>query len=481
MKGPQQRWQPLPGPQTLAYFSEADILLYGGSAGGGKTDLGLGLARNEHWRSIVFRRVFPALRAIVDRSREIYNPAGETAQRDSFNESLHRWRFEDGRQIRFGALQYDDDVGTYQGQPYDLYVFDEATEFTEHQFRYVTGWNRTTRRGQRCRIVATGNPPTTPEGEWVIRYWAPWLDANHPRPAKPGELRYFTTIAGKDVEVPDGSPIEAKGRDGKLELAYPRSRTFVPARVQDNPYLVESGYVATLQALPEPLRSKLLHGDFTAGREDDSYQVIPSEWVRVAQERWRAREKPTTPMSALGVDVARGGSDQTVLTPRHDNWIGEQVTQPGKSTPDGPVVAALVMKTRTGSATVRVDIIGVGSSVFDCLRPVLGDAVIAMNGAASSSARDKSGQLAFVNSRAEWYWTAREALDPTSGQEIALPPDPELRADLCAPTWKLTARGIQVEAKEDLAKRLHRSPDKGDSCIYALAACEPRILTAASC
>jgi hypothetical protein len=101
-----------------------------------------------------------------------------------------------------------------------------------------------------------------------------------------------------------------------------------------------------------------------------------------------------------------------------------------------------------------------------------------MNGAAASDERDKSGQLGFVNSRAEWYWKAREALDPASGQDIALPPDPELRADLCAPTWKLTPRGIQVEAKDDLVKRLHRSPDKGDSCVYAMAAREPRILAA---
>jgi hypothetical protein len=185
-------------------------------------------------------------------------------------------------------------------------------------------------------------------------------------------------------------------------------------------------------------------------------------------------------MSALGVDVARGGKDQTVLTPRYDSWVGEQIASPGKSTPDGPAVASQVLKYREGNAVVHVDIIGVGSSVYDCLRPVLGDLVVAMNGAAATSARDKSGQLGFVNARAEWYWGLREALDPASGQDLALPPDPELRADLCAPTWKLTARGIQVEAKEDLMKRLHRSPDKGDSCVYAVAIKETRVLTAQS-
>jgi hypothetical protein len=458
------RWRPLSGPQTTAYESRADILLYGGAAGGGKTDLLLGVARYGHSRSLIFRRVYPSLRAIVDRSRQIYNPEGMSAAVDSYNESLHRWRFGDGALVQFGSLQYDKDVTDYQGQPFDLYGFDEITEFTEAQFRFVTGWNRTTRQGQRCRIVCTGNPPTSADGEWVIRYWAPWLDESHPRPARPGELRWFTTVDGKDLELDGPEAVVIKG-----ETVRPRSRTFIPARVQDNPYLVEAGYVSTLQALPEPLRSKMLYGDFRAGREDDAYQIIPSEWVRLAQERWKDRPRPESPMAALGVDVARGGKDRTVITPRYDNWIGEQVIEPGKSTPDGGAVATLAIAHRRDDATVNIDVIGVGSSPYDHLTAAIGDRAVAMNGATGSDARDKSGQLGFVNARAEWYWSLREALDPTSGQEMALPPDPELRADLCAPRWRLTPRGIQVEAKDDIIKRIGRSPDKGDSCVYACA------------
>ena len=469
LAGWRPKWTPLPGPQTQAYQSPADVLLYGGAAGGGKTDLLLGLARYEHRRSIIFRRVYPSLRAIVDRSREIYSPIVVTSFADSFNESLHQWRFSDGCRVRFGAIQYDTDVGNYQGQPHDLYGWDELTEFTEKQFRFVIGWNRTTDPKRRCRIVGTGNPPTTAEGEWVIRYWAPWLDQSHSNPAKPGELRWFTTIDGKDIEVESGKPFEFSRPSGVKELVVPLSRTFIPSRITDNPHLLKTGYVATLQALPEPLRSKMLHGDFTAWREDDAYQVIPSEWVHLAQLRWKQREKPTTPMSALGVDVARGGRDRTVLTPRYDNWVDEQTAIPGAATPDGPAVAAQVIKHRSDNAIVNVDIIGVGGSVYDCLRPVMAERVVAMNASEGSCKRDKSGQLGFVNQRAEWWWIMREALDPASGQDMALPPDPELKADLCAPTWKLTARGIQIELKEDLTKRLGRSPDKGDSCVYACA------------
>ena len=457
------KWEPLPGPQKAALESKADILLYGGAAGGGKSDLLLGAARSGQFEAIVFRRVFPNLEKLIKRSKEIYDPAGATAE--AFNETKSRWRFENAQEVRFASMQYEKDKFNYQGQAYDFHGFDEITEFTQDQFRFVTNWNRSARPGQRTRIVCTCNPPMTGEGEWIIQYWGPWLDPTHPRPARPGELRWFTTLGGEDIERPDG---EAFLQDG--QLVTPRSRTFIPAKVQDNPYLASSGYLATLQALPEPMRSKMLFGDFSAGREDNPWQVVPTEWVRLAQERWVSGKKPETPLSALGIDVARGGKDKTILTPRHDNWFGEQLCYPGASTPDGPAVATLVIKALNGSTTARanVDVIGVGTSVYDCLR-VSHPNTIAMNGAEGSDARDKTGQLGFVNSRAEWWWKMREALEPGSGQELALPPDRELLVDLCTPQWKVTARGIQIEGKDDIIKRLGRSPDKGDSCVYAHA------------
>ncbi len=453
-------WSPFPGPQSAAYATQADILFYGGAAGGGKSDLLLGVARLEHRRSVIFRRVFPSLDALITRSKEIYGA------RSAYNEAQFRWRFTDNRAIRFASLQHDKDKTTWQGQPHDLYGFDEITEFLESQFRFVIGWNRTTFRGQRCRVICTGNPPTNSDGEWVTRFWAPWLDETHPRPAKPGELRWFTTYKGKDIECESGEYIVLDGVRVK-----PLSRTFIPARVSDNPILMATDYVARLQALPEPLRSKMLFGDFTAGREDHERQVIPTEWVKLAQARWKARTKPSTPMNALGADVARGGKDAVVLTPRHGNWFGEQEWIPGERTPNGPVVAAHVLLAIHGHprCVVNIDVIGVGSSPYDCLAASIHGYVVAMNGAAGTEAMDKSGQLGFVNKRAEWYWKFREALDPASGQDLALPPDPELRADLCAPLWEMTARGIKIEAKEEIEKRIGRSPDKGDSCVYAHA------------
>ena len=174
-------------------------------------------------------------------------------------------------------------------------------------------------------------------------------------------------------------------------------------------------------------------------------------------------------MSCLGVDVARGGKDKTVITPRHGNWFGPAWSFPGKSTPDGPAVAALVLEHVQPGAVVQVDIIGVGGSVYDFLKDREGLRVEPINGASASKDKDKSGMIGFYNLRAANWWKLREDLDPSSGQDLALPPDPELRADLCAPTWKLTTRGILVEAKEDIIARIGRSPDKGDSLVYAHA------------
>src|SRR6202011_499342 len=123
-----------------------------------------------------------------------------------------------------GGVQHEHDKANYQGRPHDFYGFDELSQFTESQVRFIVGWNRTTIQGQRCGGVGGGTPPMSAEGEWVIRYWAPWLDGQHPNPAEPGELRWFAVLEGKDVEVENGLPFDFQG-----ELVEPRSRTFIPA------------------------------------------------------------------------------------------------------------------------------------------------------------------------------------------------------------------------------------------------------------
>jgi len=469
-------WAPLPGPQTLAYHSPADFLFYGGAAGGGKTDLLLGLAL-VHYRALIFRRVFPSLRAIIERSRALYQRDGTDAKRDSFNESRFCWRFKDGRTIRFGSIQHEKNVLDWQGQPHDFYGFDEITEFTEYMVRYVTAWNRPLRQDVkvRCRIVGTGNPPTTKDGEWVLDFFGPWLRDDHPNPAVLGELRYFSNIDGKDVEVDSPEPFMRKG-----ELIVPKSRTFIPASIEDNPYLIQAGYKAQLQALPEPLRSKLLYGDFKAGIKEDSWQLIPSAWVKAAQARWKERPVPPEPVNQVGADIARGGNDRLVLSPRTGNYFHEQHIHPGVTVEDGNKAATLIVQLRTPlnptgkplniqpGTIVAIDAIGVGSSPYDILKAG-GFAVMKLIASEASDARDKTGMFGFYNKRSEWMWKFREALDPESGLDLALPNDKELLIDLCAAKFELTARGIKVESKDEIKARLLRSPDKGDSMVYAYA------------
>lgn len=446
-------WVPQQGPQLEAYLSEADILLYGGAAGGGKSDLLLGLAITAHQRSIIFRREGVQLKALYDRTRDL------TGQVDTHNKVA---RFQ-GRQLDFGHCQYLGDERSYQGQPHDLIGFDEGAHFLESQVRFLLGWLRSAKPGQRCRVVITSNPPTEHDGaeaEWIIRWFAPWLDPAHPNPAKPGELRWYAVVDGEDIERPDGSPFMHDGREIR-----PFSRTFIKSLVGDNAYLVATDYERTLQALPEPLRSQMLHGDFLAAKGDNPWQIIPTAWVDAAMARWTPR-MPKGEMHSMGVDVARGGKDQTVISRRHGDWYDEVKTYPGTSTPDSFAVAGLVATLRHDAVPVHVDSIGVGSAVYDTLASN-GTQAIPVNVAEGTKERDKSGLLTFKNKRALLWWKFREALDPGNGRAIELPPDARLKAELTSARWKLQNNTITVESKDEVRARLGRSTDLADAVLLA--------------
>lgn len=469
-------WRPLPGPQSVAYESRADIIGYGGAAGGGKTDLACGKALTRHRKVMMLRRVGTELTSIVDRLEELLG------SRDGYNGKDNIWRLPK-LQIELGAVPNSGDERKFQGRPHDLLVFDEATNFLAQQVRFLLGWLRTTVPGQICQALLTFNPPTSAEGRWVIEFFAPWLDRKFPSPAKPGELRWAASIPadakypnGRDLWVDDGRPFVLEDGEpcydydpkkySKDDIITPLSRTFIPSRITDNPYLLGTGYMAQLQALPEPLRSQMLKGDFSAGIEDDPWQVIPTAWVEAAQARWKRPDK-LAPMDSLGVDVARGGKDNTILARRHGFWFDEPLVYPGSTTPDGPKVAGLTMAAMRNSAVIHLDVIGVGSSPYDFLREAR-QQVVGVNVAESAIGTDRSGRLRFKNQRSELWWRMREALDPESNNGIALPPDPRLLADLCAPTWKLSGATIYVASRDEIIDKIGRSPDFGSAYVLAL-------------
>lgn len=472
-------WRPLPGPQTMAFESQADVIGFGGAAGGGKTDLAIGLALTQHYRAQVFRREGPQLKGIIDRLRELVDPQLVTG-----NPPVYR---DDGdRQIEFNSMPNLGDETKYQGRPKDLLVIDEAANFLEQQVRFVKGWVRTTRPGQRTRTLLTFNPPTNAEGRWVIDFFAPWLDRKHHLyPTAPGALRYVYVDpeSGKDVWIDDddGRMFILEGGQRRYDfdpLAYrpeeiikPESRTFVPSRITDNPFLVSTGYMAQLQALPEPLRSQMLLGDFHAGIEDDPWQVVPTKWVELAQARWKARVRKGELMS-LGVDVARGGKDSTVIAKRYKTdetelWFDELQMHPGSETPNGRRVAGLVIAEHRDHAPIHLDVIGVGASPYDVLNDA-GQPVYGVNVSERATTTDKSGRLGFFNLRSQLWWQIREALDPDAENGICLPPDPELLKELCAPRWELSGMTIKVESREDIVKRVGRSPDRASALVLAL-------------
>ena len=456
-------WTPLPGPQTVALRSSADILFYGGAGGGGKTDLAAGCALTQHKRSLIIRQEIKQTREVAYRLGEIVGTMKPYRQDQDF-----RWG---DRHIEFGGLRNPGDEETWRGRPHDLLIVDEAPTMREAQVKFIMAWVRTTVIGQRCRVILTGNPPRTAEGFWIVEMFAPWLDEQHRLyPHPPGDLLWYATLDGRDVQVDNALPFVHKG-----ETVKPKSRTFIPAKVDDNPYLIATGYKSQLQALPEPLRSQMLYGDFQAGKEDQAWQVIPTKWVEAAMARWKPQkdgEKGT--MTAMGVDVSRGGRDKTVWAPRYGWRYDELIVEQGVNTDDGPKVAGLTVQHQRHGCPVFVDVVNVGTSVVDFLEQANVN-VNAINGAEKATLVDETGLLTFANKRAQQYWRFRERLDPAKTQDvIALPPDPELKKDLCAPTFRVTAQGIQVEPKEQIIKRLGRSPDKGDAVVYAAEEAPPK-------
>lgn len=468
-------WRPLPGPQALAYFSTADIVGYGGAAGGGKTDLAIGKALTMHRKVAIFREHATELTPVYDRINEII---GRNDARDRYGRYiLQRY---DGvpLMIEFGSLANPGDETKHQGHPKDLLVLEEAANLREAAARFLMGWVRTVVVGQHAQTLMTFNPPTKSEGRWIIDYFAPWIDKHHVLPADPGELRWFVTVAGRDHEVADNRPRVMVG--GRLttdfdrreyreeDILLPKSRTFIPARVSDNPYLLGTAYIATLQALPEPLRSQMLYGDFTAGLKDDEWQVIPTAWVEAAMQRWTKRDRKTE-MASVGVDVARGGDNDTCIARRHvDWWFDEPLTYPGANTPDGPHVAGLTIAAVRDRAPIHIDVVGVGSSPYDFLVQAR-QQVLGINGAERCDETDKSGRLRFSNVRSRDWWRMRELLDPESNLGVALPPDKRLLRELTAPRWRLVGGKVYVESREELLdpKRLGWSPDLASAYILA--------------
>jgi hypothetical protein len=469
------RWIPNAGTQTDAYRSIADVLLYGGRAGGGKTHLELGWAVNEAESAIIFRRERTQTDGLEKEGKAIIGASA------SFNGQDLEWNWLSGKTLKLAGMKDADDWKDHAGRERDFMAFDEGGEFLEMQVASIIAWLRAP-PGKRCRVIIGSNPPRNTDGLWLLKWFAPWLDVKHPDPAAPGELRWAVGITQGDEYVlhwvPGPGEYEVEG-----ERYTAKSYTFIPASLEDNPFRNTPEYRAQLQSLPEPLRSQLLYGKFTAGLKDLANQCIPTDWVLAAMKRWTPTPPAGIPMCSIGVDASGGGEDPMVCAPRHDGWYAPLVKTPAKDIPadkPGAYAAGIVLAQRRDHATVVVDLGGgYGGPVFEHLKA--NDVkTVGYKGSESTFKRSKEGNLAFTNKRSAAYWLFREALDPgqpNGGSKIALPDDRRLLAGLTAPTFEVTPRGIQLEPKVKfdakgkivggVRSKLGFSPDEADAVVMA--------------
>ena len=478
-------WTPTAGPQTNGYLSDADLLHYGGQAGGGKSQLLLGWGANESMDGIIFRRALTQTDGLESDGKAFIG------DRASWNGYDHEWTWKSGKTLKLGGMREPDSWMDHAGRERDFIGFDEAGEFLEMQVAALMAWLRS-EAGNRTRMILASNPPRTAEGLWIIEWWAPWLDETHPDfPMEDGALMWAVYITN-----PDGSGktvwVDGPGEyviDGETYNAL--SRTFIHASLEDNPYRNTPEYRAKLQSLPEPLRSQLLKGDYRAGLQDQANQTIPTHWVQEAQARWKDEAPTGIPMCAIGIDPAAGGDANMVLAPRYDSWFSPLVIIPGAEIPmerQGSFAAGLVITHRRDGALPVIDMGGgYGSALYNHLYE--NDVTsMAYKGAESTTRRTEDKKLGFTNTRSAAYYQFREALDPDQpgGSAIKLPPSKRLLAGLCAPTFEVTARGIKVEAKskreggaKGVVERLGWSPDEADAVVMSWWS-GPRLATHAS-
>jgi hypothetical protein len=201
------------------------------------------------------------------------------------------------------------------------------------------------------------------------------------------------------------------------------SRTFIPGKLKDNPFLAKTDYGAKLDGLPEPLRSAVRDGNFMAARRDADFQVIPTQWIIEAQARWKPDGFKDYAMTSMAFDPAGGGQDAAELAYRHGPWFGEPVTAQGDHTADGSLAAATIFTHRKDNAPVVVDVGGGYASGVTLRMRDNGIPHVPFNGGGKSLARTRDNQLSFVNKRAEAWWKFREELNPDQqgGSVIALP------------------------------------------------------------
>lgn len=347
--------QPQPGPQTLFVGCPADIAIYGGAAGGGKS-YGLLIdplrhVKNGKFGGIIFRKTSVQVRnegGLWDESMLLY-PHFQAKPR----EFLLEWKFPSGMRMGFSNLEYDKDVLNYQGAQMPWIGFDELCHFSRDQFFYMLSRNRSM-SGVKSRIRATCNPDPD---SWVREFIDWWLDnEGYPIKERSGVIRYFIRIS--DTIIWADSKAEIYRTYGKSDDIQPKSVTFISAKLDDNQLLLKKdpGYKANLLALSRVDRMRLKDGNWNVRPSAGNFfkrewftlvDAIPSGYIQAIRFWDRAATKPSE--SNKDPDWTRG---LLLLKYSNGTWLVADV----KSTRDTPGQVEILIKSVAAFDTYRVTI-----------------------------------------------------------------------------------------------------------------------------